>query len=467
MESQIAHFHAALDARPVSRPQWLMLLMLVFLLVTDGYDAQVISYIVPVLSQEWGLPPAAFGPVFSANLLGLTIGALLVTPLGDRFGIRRVLLLCVSLYACLTVMMVFAWNIPSLMAMRFICGLGMGAAMPSTMALMAEYAPPRLRTVMVTMAAAGYSIGGMLGGFVAALAMDRFGWQSIFLAGGVVPLVLLPFLVRYLPESLSHLFSDAPPYARLMKITRRFMPDWTVPAAALDASRATTGQTSSKMPVLNLFRHGWARPTLLIWGTFFSSLILTYFYLSWLPVLLKQSGMTLNAANASTSLFLLSGVIGAVIMSYLADRLQNKTRILGLMLFGAALATVLIGLNQGHMGWLVFFVLTAGFCIIGGQLMLNSFTSSFYPTYARATGIGWAMGIGRFGSILAPLVGSMLLATETPVDKIFFVFVVPAVTAMLLIVQVRKPSEPGEPPRDQSESIGEMRSKLRCKNNPA
>ncbi|TRX76608.1 MFS transporter [Pseudomonas mangiferae] len=454
MESQIANFHAALDKRPVSGQQWLMLLLLVFLLVTDGYDAQVISYVVPVLVQEWNMPAAAFGPVFSANLFGLTLGALLVSPLGDRIGIRRVLLACVALYACLTVSMVLATNIEVLMAMRFVCGLGMGAAMPSTMALMAEYSPPRLRTVMVTMAACGYSLGGVLGGFIAAAVMDTHGWQAVFVAGGITPLLLLPFLFKYLPDSLSHLFADAPPYARLLKITRRFMPDWEVPPPAPANPQAKV--PSSSLPVVNLFRNGWARPTLFIWGTFLASLVLTYFYLSWLPVLLKQSGMSLNAANITTSLFLLSGVTGAVIMSYLADKLQNKTRVLAIMLAGAAVATICIGRSQGHADLLVAFVLLAGFCIIGGQLMLNSFTSSFYPSYARATGIGWAMGIGRFGSIMAPMLGSLLLSLNTPTEQIFYLFVVPAVVAMVLIIQVRKPRDepPAQPPVPTREPLG-------------
>ncbi|MGV8474384.1 MFS transporter, partial [Pseudomonas aeruginosa] len=160
MHNQIASFRAALDARPVSRYQWLLLLLLALLLVTDGYDAQVLGYVVPTLAQEWGLDKAAFGPVFSANLFGLTVGSLLVTPLADRFGIRRVLLCCVLIYASLTVLMVFAGSLESLMLARFVCGIGMGGAMPSAMALMAEYSPPRLRTLMVTLAACGFSFGG-------------------------------------------------------------------------------------------------------------------------------------------------------------------------------------------------------------------------------------------------------------------------------------------------------------------
>ena len=215
MHNQIASFRAALDARPVSRYQWLILLLLALLLVTDGYDAQVLGYVVPALAQDWGLEKSAFGPVFSANLLGLTLGSLLVTPLADRFGVRRILLACVLIYASLTVLMVFANSLTTLMAARFICGIGMGGAMPSAMALMSEYSPPRLRTLMVTLAACGFSFGGAAGGFVAAGFIDSFGWQAVFLAGGVTPLLLFPFLVWLLPESLPRLLRDAPPYPAL------------------------------------------------------------------------------------------------------------------------------------------------------------------------------------------------------------------------------------------------------------
>ena len=237
MHNQIASFRAALDGRPVSSYQWRLLALLILLLVTDGYDAQVLGYVIPALAQDWGLEKAAFGPVFSANLLGLTLGSLAVTPLADRFGVRRVLLWCVLLYASLTLLMVFSTSLNSLMLARFLCGIGMGGAMPSAMALMADYAPPRLRTLMVTLAACGFSLGGAAGGFVAAGFIDRFGWEAVFLAGGVAPLLLFPFLVMFLPESLPRLLRDAPPYARLQRLAARVLPGWQVPAAQLAVDR--------------------------------------------------------------------------------------------------------------------------------------------------------------------------------------------------------------------------------------
>lgn len=436
MHEQIASFRAALDARPVSSYQWRLLVLLILLLVTDGYDAQVLGYVIPALAQDWSLEKAAFGPVFSANLLGLTLGSLLVTPLADRLGVRRVLLGCVLLYAGLTVLMVFATTLDSLMLARFLCGIGMGGAMPSAMALMADYAPPRLRTLMVTLAACGFSLGGAAGGFVAAGFIDRFGWQAVFLTGGVAPLLLLPFLALFLPESLPRLLRDAPPHARLQRLAARMLPGWRLPVA----EPAGDTQVVSRFTVPDLFRDGFARPTLLIWGTFFVSLILLYFMISWLPSLLQESGLALRQANLVTSLFLFAGTLGAVCLAWCADRVVHKARLLAVVLLGAALFSVLVGLNHADPRWLVPSVFAAGFCIIGGQLTLNAFVSNFYPAPVRATGTGWALGVGRFGSILGPLFGSLLLANQVPVQWILMLCAIPALVAAVLISQVRGPA---------------------------
>lgn len=409
--------------------------MLILLLVTDGYDAQVLGYVIPALAQDWGLEKAAFGPVFSANLLGLTVGSLAVTPLADRFGVRRVLLCCVLLYASLTVLMVFSSSLDSLMLARFLCGIGMGGAMPSAMALMADYAPPRLRTLMVTLAACGFSLGGAAGGFVAAGFIDHYGWQAVFLAGGVAPLLLFPFLALFLPESLPRLLRDAPPYARLQRVTARLLPGWQVPTALV----AKDEPVDSTFTVAALFREGFARSTLLLWSTFFVSLILLYFMISWLPSLLQESGLALNQANLVTSLFLFAGTFGAVCLAWCADRMKNKAYLLAGVLLGAALFSVLVGVNHDDPRWLVPSVFAAGFCIIGGQLTLNAFVSNFYPAQVRATGTGWALGVGRFGSILGPLLGSLLLTLHMPVEQIFFFCAIPALLGALLISQVRAP----------------------------
>lgn len=252
----------------------------------------------------------------------------------------------------------------------------------------------------------------------------------------MTPLLLFPFLAWLLPESLPRLLRDAPPYTRLQKVTARMLPGWQAPAASEEQNRQEQG---SKLTVVELFRNGYARPTLLIWSTFFVSLILLYFMISWLPSLLLESGMTLNKANLVTSMFLFAGTLGAIGMAWFADRLKSKVRLLSGVLAGAAVCTILLGLNHDNPRYLVAFVFAAGFCIIGGQLTLNAFASNFYPAHVRATGTGWALGVGRFGSILGPLFGSMLLAMQVPVQQIFFFCAIPAVIAALLIIQVRSP----------------------------
>lgn len=438
--SQTTAYREALDKNPVSKKTWWALAIILIVLITDGYDAQAISYIVPILSEQWGMPAATFAPVFTANILGLTLGAMLISPLGDRFGSRNVLMACVLTYSLLTIGMIFAYDINSLIVVRFLCGLGMGAAMPNALALMSDYSPTRYRTLMVTVAAAGYSLGGMLSGLVSAAIVDTVGWKAVLMIGGIIPILMLPFIYKFLPEAINNLLADPAPHTRFRTMAKNFIPGWKIPEGFSQLPKEITAQsTDTKFPVLNLFRNGWARPTIFIWGTYMSMMMLTYFYLSWLPVLLKQSGLSINVANVMTSLFLLSGVIGALLISYVADKVQNKSPILFTMFVGAALATLFIGFQNTNPTVLVVGVLVAGFCIIGGNLIMNSFTSSFYPDYARATGIGWGLGIGRFGSIMAPVLGGYLLASNTNVSDIFFIFIVPAAVASFFILFVRKP----------------------------
>ncbi|MCF8988989.1 MFS transporter, partial [Pseudomonas carnis] len=224
---------------------------------------------------------------------------------------------------------------------------------------------------------------------------------------------------------------------RLRKVTARMLPDWQPPPATEAENLQEQG---SKLTVVELFRNGYARPTLLIWATFFVSLILLYFMISWLPSLLLESGLALNEANLVTSMFLFAGTLGAILMAWFADRLKSKVRLLSGVLAAAALCTILLGLNHDNPRYLVACVFAAGFCIIGGQLTLNAFASNFYPAQVRATGTGWALGVGRFGSILGPLFGSLLLAMHIPVEQIFFFCAIPAVIAALLIIQVRAPT---------------------------
>ncbi|WP_115275552.1 MFS transporter [Pseudomonas putida] len=444
MNNQIEAFRAALDKRPFSRFQIRTLVLLTLLLVCDGYDAQLLGFVVPSLAEAWDTPKAAFGIIFTCNLIGLTIGSLLLTPLADKFGIRKTLLSCVLLFAGLTLLSAWAHNIETLAVIRFLCGIGMGGAMPSAMALMADYAPPRLKTFCVTLAACGFSFGGAAGGFIAAAMMEHYGWQSVFVVGGVAPLVLLPFLFMWLPESLARLFSAKHLGASLNRMLNVLVPQWTPPTPVMKHGK------SQKVNFVDLFRYGYLKPTIFIWCTCISSFILLYFIVSWLPTLLGEAGFSSSAASLTTSSFLASGTVGAIAFSYLADKVTSKVRLLGKIMFVCGIATAAIGYNHGTPALTVVAVMVAGFCLIGGQLTLNAVISNFYPPHIRATGLGWALGIGRLGSISGPLVGAILIAMQLPLTNTMLLAAVPALLAALFVMRIAHPEA------TQSKKLGQL-----------
>lgn len=434
-------FRNCLDQQPITRYQYVVLTLLFFLLFTDGYDAQTLGYVVPAMAIDWGVDKAAFGIAFSANLLGLACGSFVIPPIADRLGARRILIACVAVYGGLTVLSALLESLPWLVAARFLTGVGMGGAMPCAMALMADYAPPRLRTMMVTLAASGFALGGAIGGFIAVAFINQHGWQAVFLFGGVTPLLLIPFLIPVLPESLARLIQRGAPYAELKRVTQRILPDWEPSSVSLESGNSKY-EGLEKNAWNSLFKNGYAKATLLIWGAFFIALILLYFIISWLPSLLVNSGMKMEEANLFTSLFLFSGAIGGPTLSFLIDKFKYRKSIgLGLILSGAAAAMMFLGLNAEHATTMLIGVVIGGFCIIGGQLTLNAFVSAFYPPHMRAMGAGWALGVGRIGSIIAPLLGSLFLMAKLEVSTIFMLCAIPALAAGFLISQVRQPEK--------------------------
>ncbi|MEH6412557.1 aromatic acid/H+ symport family MFS transporter [Pseudomonas sp. NPDC089395] len=442
MNNQIEAFRAALDQRPLTRYQIQTLVLLVLLLICDGYDAQLLGFVVPTLAQEWETPKAAFGVVFTCNLLGLTVGSLLLTPLADRFGIRKTLLSCVLLFSGLTLLSAWANDIYTLAAIRFLCGIGMGGAMPSAMALMADYSPPRMKTFFVTMAAAGFAFGGAVGGFIAASIMQVYGWHSIFIVGGVAPLLLMPLLYLWLPESLSRLFRAKHMSAALAAMLHKYLPQWTPPAPISEDGKP------QKVTIVDLFRYGYLKPTIFIWGSCIASFTVLYFTVSWLPTLLRDTGFSSSAASLTTSAFLASGTLGAVTLSYLADKVKSKVWLVGKVMVVCGIATASVGLEHGNATFTVLAVMVAGFCLIGGSLTLNGVISNFYPPHIRATGVGWALGVGRLGAIAGPLVGATLIAIHIPFVGIMFLAAIPAVLSGIFAINI---AHPNAVPSDNSE----------------
>jgi MFS transporter, AAHS family, 4-hydroxybenzoate transporter len=415
-----------IDRQPVGKFQIRLLLICAAVLILDGFDTQAIGYVAPALAKEWGLTKGALGPVFSAGLFGLMIGALVFGPLADRIGRKKIIIFSTTAFGIGALATAFAQDITTVLVIRFFTGLGLGGAMPNAIALTAEYNPHRRRATMVMIMFSGFSIGAALGGFLAADLIPRFGWRSVFIVGGIAPLLMLPVLVWRLPESVRFLAIAGRAPERVAELLTRVSPHT---AFAADARFIVHETHLPGIPIVHLFREGRGPVTLLLWVVFFMSLLDLYFLASWLPTVLSDLGASVSMAVLIGSMLQVGGVVGVFALGSVIDRFSFRA--LALVYFGAVFAVGAIG-QLSHSAVLVSIaIFAAGFCMVGGQTAANALAAGFYPTSVRASGVGWALGIGRVGSIIGPLVGGVLLAEKWSTAAVFITAAVVALCAAL------------------------------------
>lgn len=417
---------ALLDAAPVGGFQIRVALLCGLIAMLDGFDTQAIAFVAPVIGREWGVAPAQFGLIFSAGLLGIMVGQLLLGPLADRYGRRPVIIGCTALFGVLSLATAAADGWMALLALRFLTGIGLGGATPNLITLTCEIAPPRARGTMITAMFAGFPLGAAVGGYISSMLIPAFGWQSVFVLGGAVPLALLLVLLPWLPESPQFLHAKRRGEGQLARILdaiagadRPPLP----PAAATD-ERPRTGFAA-------LFAPGLAAITLPLWVAYFCSLLMIYFLMSWLPTVARQSGLPLDTAIISSVFLNLGGAIGGILLGRVADSLGAfRTLAAGYAIAGVSLAS--IGVFGSQAGPLMALAFVAGLFTIGGQTAMNAATSGIYPAQVRATGLGAALAVGRAGSIIGPWVGGLLLASDWPLSAIFTAVAMPAALTVLI-----------------------------------
>jgi AAHS family 4-hydroxybenzoate transporter-like MFS transporter len=405
---------AFIDAQPVGAFQVKLLLTCAAVLFLDGFDTTAIGYVAPALAKEWNLARGALGPVFSAGLFGLMVGALLLGPLADRIGRKRIILLSTLAFGVGTLITAFVNDMNTLFAIRLLTGLGLGGAMPNTVALTSEFSPHRRRATMVMVMFVGFSIGAALGGLLAAALIPQFGWRSVFVVGGAAPLLLAPILALRLPESVRFLALAGHAHQRVAQLLTLVDPK----AVFAQGTRFVVNEPAlAGFPVRHLFQGGRTVATLLLWVVFFMSLLDIYFLSNWLPTVLNDLGASIAEAAAIGSMLQVGGVVGTFALGSIIDRFSFRA--LALVYFIAVFAVGAIG-QLGHSAVLVTIaIFVAGFCIVGGQIAANALAAGFYPTSVRATGVGWALGIGRIGSIVGPLVGGVLLSLRWSASEVF------------------------------------------------
>ena len=415
-----------IDRHPVGRFQMGLLLVCSAVLFIDGFDTQAIGYVAPAVAQDWKLARGALGPVFGAGLFGLMIGALLLGPIADRIGRRRIVIISTAAFGIGTLATIFASDVPSLMAIRFLTGLGLGGAMPNAVALTSEFSPLRRRATMIMAMFCGFSIGAAIGGLLAAALIPAFGWRSVFVVGGVVPLLLVPFLVARLPESIRFLALSGRANDGVAALLTQIAPSVRHPAGTRFVVREIK---LPGIPVVHLFGGGRAWATLALWALFFMSLLDLYLLSNWLPTVLNDLGASVSAAAVIGSMLQIGGVVGTFALGQFIDRFSFRA--LALIYFVASIAVAAIGFSGHSIALATIAIFCAGFCIVGGQAGSNALAATSYPTTIRSTGVGWALGIGRVGSIVGPLIGGIMLTRRMSNESVFVAAAVPALCACL------------------------------------
>lgn len=430
-----------IDGQKVGAFQRRTFLLCLAVLFVDGFDVQGITYVAPAISQEWSLARGALGPTFSAGLFGVMLGAILIAPLADRVGRRRIIIASCVAFGVFTLLTVWADSLSTLLVLRLFTGLGLGAAIPNSIALASEYAPKNWRATTVMFVASGISLGAIAAGIAAAQLIGTLGWRAVFVLGGVLPLVLAVALLRWLPESIRFAALIPQGQALAVRLLRKIKPDLGTDVR-LDSGDAEGGRAT----VADLFKERRGNTTVLLWVAFFMSLLNVYLAINWLPTSLNATGFSVAEAAVITTMYHVGGVFGTYTLGLLMDRLGVHTMLIAALLLAAVgfytFATA-PGMSQATT---TVVLMATGFGVVGGQAGINTLASMIYPVAMRSTGLGWALGVGRVGSIIGPTVGGLMLATGLDARHVYLVCIVPALVGAAVVALLRWQGGPAAQP---------------------
>lgn len=402
---------AALENQRLGSLQMRVAALCTLVQVCDGYDLNAVAWAVPPLIRQWHLPPSMFTVAFLWSSVGIMTGALSAGPIGDRFGRRPLLLVSLTIFGIASLLSAFSGSLAMLTVLRFFTGIGIGGGFAGAASLTGDYAPHRLRATVIMATFTGAPIGGFLGGQIVALLLPLYGWPMIFIIGGAFPLVLVLMLAVWLPESPRFLAArqNLPPRHAAVLQRLDIVPDG---GHEVDVARGN--------PILMLFGQGYALQTALMWVIYFCSLLNLFLFAYWMPTVLNMIGMTPAQAVFASSLRDGGAILVVLYLGLAIDRIGPERTLALHYALGAIFIAIIALVALPYMALCVVSLL-AGMTIIGSQTGLNGTCGKLYPARMRTSGLGWALGIGRLGAVVAPVLGGYLLARGLAPTQIFLV----------------------------------------------
>lgn len=410
----------------------LVLFWCVLILIIDGYDLAVVGAALPSIMKDMGVDATSAGVMAGSALLGTMLGAIFLGTLADRIGRPRMIAVCVALFSLFTAAAGLTNDPISFSVARFIAGLGIGGVLPIVTAQMGEFAPSNLRTRLVTLVFAGYSVGGILVALTAKQLIDGYGWQWVFYVAGL-PVLLIPLILKTMPESLSFLVKKGD-QRQLRAMAARIAPeqlhavDAIYGGSPIDKVRAA--------PIRSLFEEGRGLSTVMIWVAFMTGLFMVYALNSWLTKLMAMAGYSLGSALNFVIVFNVGAIVGAIGGGLLSDKFNIKHVLIGFYAVGAISLTALAYTKSTELLFLAVFIVGAS--TLGTQLLAYAYAGDFYSPATRSTGVGFASGVGRIGAIVAPVLIGWLVSLKLPMEQNFMAIAVAGLLGAIAVTFVNQ-----------------------------
>jgi AAHS family 4-hydroxybenzoate transporter-like MFS transporter len=412
-----------IDALPFSATHVALTALCAAVALLDGYDTLAIAYAAPAIAEQWHMDARLFGAIFAAHGVGGVMGGATIGMFADHKGRRAALVGATALFGLAALATAASTTFMQLLIWRLVTGAGLAGALANAISLVSEYSPTRIRTSVVSIMFCAFPLGGALGGVLSAKLIQAWGWPAVFWVGGALPIALGFLLAIVLPESTKFLIARGADRGVIAAVLNR----WTrTKVFQGDEIFSLPEEATRRSSVRELLSRTYALKTLALWISFAINQMGLTFAITWMPLVLRKAGVSLDNAIFASALFTLVGIFGAIVIARLTDRTKSGGTVVWAYFLSAA-AIGSIGYAWSTI-WLLFIAVSAaGFLIVGVAVNLNPIAASVYPTTIRSTGVGWSLAMKSVGGIAGALAGGVLVSSRLGLSSLYLIAAAPIV----------------------------------------